>query len=104
MRILHLSDCHLPRLSGVDKHGIDARATLAQLLADDGSPEGYTDALELIGRFARDRGIPQVYCPGNHDDRDAFTRRSPSTSNCRSRSGCRTRPRYRRQSRDRTCR
>jgi Icc protein len=90
VRILHLSDCHIPRVSGIGSAGVDARATLAQLLtdcrhlegidvvvvsgdvADDGSCEGYASALELIGRFARDRGIPQVYCPGNHDDRDAF--------------------------------
>jgi 3',5'-cyclic AMP phosphodiesterase CpdA len=90
VRILHLSDCHVPRLSGIDADGVDARGTLAQLLndcqhvkgidlvvvsgdvADDGSREGYTDVLALIGRFARDRGVTQVYCTGNHDDRDAF--------------------------------
>jgi Icc protein len=90
VRILHLSDCHIPRLSGIGSAGVDARATLAQLLTDcrhlegidvvvvsgdvtdDGSREGYASALELIGRFARDRGVPQIYCTGNHDDRDAF--------------------------------
>lgn len=90
MRILHLSDCHIPRLNGIDEDGVDARATLSDLLrdcthlegidlvvvsgdiADDGSREGYTDALGLIGEFARARGVPQVYCPGNHDDRGAF--------------------------------
>jgi len=41
-------------------------------LADDGSVEGYTAVHERIGRFAAERQIPQVYCVGNHDDRDAF--------------------------------
>jgi Icc protein len=90
VRILHLSDCHIPRSRGIGSAGVDARVTLTQLLtdcqhleridlvvvsgdvSDDGSREGYASALELIGRFARDRGVPQVYCTGNHDDRDAF--------------------------------
>jgi 3',5'-cyclic-AMP phosphodiesterase len=90
VRILHLSDCHIPRQPGVGANGVDARATLARLLgdcdrlddidlviisgdvADDGSREGYADALALIGEFAQSRGVPQVYCVGNHDDRDAF--------------------------------
>lgn len=91
MRILHLSDLHLPRLPGVDDDGIDARATLAQLLhdcrrvqgldlvvvsgdiADDGSEQGYTDALAMVGGFARERGAAHIWCTGNHDARDAFT-------------------------------
>jgi 3',5'-cyclic-AMP phosphodiesterase len=90
VRILHLSDCHLSRREGADAQGLDARATLSGLLrdcsgidgldlvvvsgdvADDGSQEGYASALGLIGEFARDRGIGQAYCVGNHDDRDAF--------------------------------
>ena len=90
MRILHLSDCHLPRDDGPDADGVDARATLEQLLhdcrhlpgvdlvvvsgdvADDGSPEGYRDARALVAGFAREREVPAVFCTGNHDDRDAF--------------------------------
>lgn len=90
MRILHLSDFHLPRLPGVDADGVDARATLTQMLqdcqhledvdlvvvsgdvADDGSQPGYADALALISGLARRHGAAQVYCTGNHDQRDAF--------------------------------
>jgi 3',5'-cyclic AMP phosphodiesterase CpdA len=90
VRILHLSDCHLPRQEGVDAQRLDARAILAGLLrdcaeadgldlvvisgdvADDGSQEGYAAALSQIGEFARDRGIPQAFCVGNHDNRDSF--------------------------------
>jgi 3',5'-cyclic-AMP phosphodiesterase len=90
VRILHLSDCHLPREEGVDAQGLDARAILSGLLrdcaridgfdlvvvsgdvSDDASREGYAAALSLIGGFARDRGIPQAYCVGNHDRREAF--------------------------------
>lgn len=91
MRILHLSDLHVPRQPGPDADGIDARAVLAQLLhdlrrlsdidlvivsgdiSDDGSAEGYADALTLVGSFARDRGAAQAWCVGNHDARDAFS-------------------------------
>lgn len=90
MRILHLSDCHLPRDCGPDADGVDARVVLEQLLhdcrhlpglelvvvsgdvADDGSLEGYRDARALIGGFARERGVPAVFCTGNHDDRETF--------------------------------
>jgi Icc protein len=90
VRILHLSDCHIPRRPGVGANGVDARATLAGMLrdcdrledidlvivsgdvADDGSRDGYAGALELIGEFAQSRSVPQVYCVGNHDDREAF--------------------------------
>lgn len=88
-RILHLSDTHLTA-SGVDEDGVDAAASLDRILydarhlpdldavvvsgdiADDGSPGGYAGVLERVGRFAAERHIPHVYCPGNHDDRDAF--------------------------------
>ena len=88
-RVLHLSDLHLTG-TGVDEDGVDARASLAQLLgdlrfvdardlggvsgdgADDGSPAGYRMAAELVGGFARRRGVPLVHCTGNHDDRAAF--------------------------------
>jgi 3',5'-cyclic AMP phosphodiesterase CpdA len=90
VRILHLSDCHVPRQEGADDQGLDARAILAGMLrdcdrvdgldlvvvsgdvADDASREGYAAALDLIGGFARSRGIPQAYCTGNHDRREAF--------------------------------
>jgi len=90
MRILHLSDTHVPRHLGPDEDGGDARAALAQFLqdcrhlsgielvvvsgdvTDDGSPEGYDTVKALVGGFARERRAGQVYCPGNHDDRAAF--------------------------------
>lgn len=34
MRILHLSDTHVPRRLGADEDGGDARAALAQFLQD----------------------------------------------------------------------
>ncbi len=91
MRLLHLSDLHVPRYSGLDAEGVDARAVLAQLLhdcrrlpdidlivvsddvSDDGSREGYADALALVESFARERGAAQAWCVGNHDVRDAFS-------------------------------
>jgi len=90
MRILHLSKTHVPRRPGPDEDGVDARVALAQLLkdcrhlsgvdlvvvsgdvADDGSAEGYDAVQALVGGFARERQVGQVYCPGNHDDRAAF--------------------------------
>jgi Icc protein len=85
VRILHLTDLHLPSAVGVD-----AAASLAGLLADcrdlpaldavvvsgdvtnDGSAQGYALATELVGGFARDRGLPVLFATGNHDDRAAF--------------------------------
>ncbi len=90
MRLLHLSDLHISRSPGPDAEGVDARAVLAQLLhdcrhvadidlvlvsgdiTDDGSPEGYADALALVGSFAAERGAAQAWCVGNHDAREAF--------------------------------
>lgn len=90
MRILQLSDTHLPRRPGPDADGVDARAALSRLLhdcrhltgielvvvsgdiADDGSPEGYEAARTLISEFAAPRRVGQVYCMGNHDERQAF--------------------------------
>jgi len=91
MRLLHLSDLHISRDPGPDAEGVDARVVLAQLLhdcrhvtdidlvlvsgdiADDGSREGYTDALDLVESFARQHGATQAWCVGNHDGRDAFS-------------------------------
>ena len=91
MRLLHLSDLHIPRDLGPNAEGVDARAVLAQLLydcrrladidlvlvsgdvADDGSREGYTDALDLVDSFARRHGAAQAWCVGNHDAREAFS-------------------------------
>jgi Icc protein len=88
-RILHLSDPHLTR-GGVDVEGVDATAALERILhdarfvpgvdlvvvsgdiADDGSAEAYAGVLERVGRFAAERGIPHVYCTGNHDVRETF--------------------------------
>jgi Icc protein len=91
MRLLHLSDTHLSREPGLDGEGVDTRESLRLILrdcgaipgldavvitgdiADDGSPEAYTDALRLIGDFARERRLPAIFTTGNHDERTAFT-------------------------------
>lgn len=91
MRILHLSDTHLTRTPGPDSDGVDTRESLRRILhdcrevpyldvvvvtgdiADDGSHEAYTDALELVGAFARQRRISAIFSTGNHDERAAFT-------------------------------
>lgn len=88
-RILHLSDPHMTR-TGFDEDGVDATAALERILhdvrfvpgldlvvvsgdiADDGSAEGYAAVLERVGRFAAERGVPHVYCTGNHDVRETF--------------------------------
>jgi 3',5'-cyclic AMP phosphodiesterase CpdA len=90
MRILHLSDTHITAASGPNRDGIDPRASLLRMLhdcgelpgldavvvsgdvADDGSPEAYADALDLVGAFTRPRGIPAIFSTGNHDDRKPF--------------------------------
>ena len=89
-RILHLSDTHVTA-SGFDEDGVDALASLDQILrdcrhlagldlivvsgdiADDGSAEGCALVRDRVGRFAADRGIPHVYTTGNHDRRPGFT-------------------------------
>lgn len=89
MKILHLSDTHIPA-ARVEEDGVDAFAALEGLLhdcrhlndlgavvvsgdvSDDGSDDGYRKVRRLVGEYAAARGIPQVYCPGNHDGRAAF--------------------------------
>lgn len=89
-RILHLSDTHVTA-SGFDGDGVDALASLDQILrdcrhladldlivvtgdiADDGSAEGCALVRDRVGRFAADREIPHVYTTGNHDRRPGFT-------------------------------
>lgn len=88
-RILHLSDTHVAA-DGRDANGVEAAAALVRMLhdarhipeldavivtgdvADDGSAEGGAIVRDLVGAFAAERGIPQFYCTGNHDDRDGF--------------------------------
>ncbi|GAB3996084.1 hypothetical protein GCM10029992_15090 [Glycomyces albus] len=41
-------------------------------VADDGSVEAYTRAREMIGAFARGRGVPMIFSTGNTDDRGRF--------------------------------
>ncbi|WP_155371092.1 metallophosphoesterase [Catellatospora vulcania] len=83
-RILHLSDTHL------NSPAVNAPAALARILhdarhvpdldlvvvsgdiADDGSVQACVDVREQVGRFCAERGIPHVYCTGNHDTREAF--------------------------------
>lgn len=90
MRVLHLSDTHLPAAAGPDEDGVHARAVLEGLLhdcrylagidvlvvsgdvADDGSLDGYRDALALVEAYARGKNAATVFCVGNHDDRSAF--------------------------------
>lgn len=90
MRILHLSDTHLDRFDGPNRHGINARASLTRMLddcryvqpldlvvvsgdvAEDGSPEAYAAAAARVGAFARSRGAAYVFAMGNHDDRGSF--------------------------------
>ncbi|MEU4295042.1 metallophosphoesterase [Kribbella sp. NPDC026596] len=89
-RVLHLSDTHVSR-TGPDEDGVDGLAALNGLLydvrrvpeldlivvsgdiADDGSEEGCTAVRRAVGEFAAERGIPHVYCTGNHDRREGFT-------------------------------
>ncbi|MCW3844538.1 metallophosphoesterase [Micromonospora yasonensis] len=89
-RILHLSDTHVGA-NGFDEDGVATRAALDGILhdarhvpdldlvvvsgdiADDGSVAGCLAVREAVGRFAAERGIPHVYCTGNHDRRDSFT-------------------------------
>jgi 3',5'-cyclic-AMP phosphodiesterase len=91
MRILHLSDTHITAAPGPNQDGIDPRESLRRMLhdcgelpdidavvvsgdvADDGSAEAYADALDLVGAFARGRGIPAIFSTGNHDERKQFT-------------------------------
>lgn len=90
MRILHLSDTHLTLAAGLDGDGVDTRESLRRILhdcreipgldavvvtgdiADDGSREAYTDALELVGGFAGQRRIAAIFSTGNHDERAPF--------------------------------
>ena len=89
-RILHLSDTHATA-TGIDGDGVDALASLDQILrdcrhltgldlvvvsgdiADDGSAQGCALVRDRIARFAAGRGIPHVYTTGNHDRRPGFT-------------------------------
>ncbi|GAA1768657.1 metallophosphoesterase family protein [Luedemannella helvata] len=89
MRILHLSDTHVTA-AGTDEDGVASTAALERMLADagalpdldlvvvsgdiadDGSTEGCAEVRDRVGRFAAERGIPHVYCTGNHDTRDGF--------------------------------
>jgi 3',5'-cyclic AMP phosphodiesterase CpdA len=90
-RVLHLSDLHL-NASGELRYGVDADLALGAVLescaslgelaavivtgdvADDGSEAAYNRARDVLLDFARTRRARLVFCVGNHDDRDAFTR------------------------------
>ena len=90
-RVLHLSDLHL-NASGEFRYGVDADLALGAVLescaslgelaavivtgdvADDGSEAAYNRARDVLLDFARRRRARVVFCVGNHDDRDAFTR------------------------------
>ena len=80
MRILHLSDTHLTQMTGPDGDGVDTRQSLRRILhdcrelpgldavvvtgdvADDGSREAYTDALELVGGPRSSNSGPVCNC------------------------------------------
>jgi 3',5'-cyclic AMP phosphodiesterase CpdA len=88
-RVLHLSDTHVSR-TGPDEDGVDGLAALKRLLydvrhvpaldlvvvsgdiADDGSREGCEAVRSEVGSFAAERGIPHIYCTGNHDRHAGF--------------------------------
>jgi 3',5'-cyclic-AMP phosphodiesterase len=90
-RVLHLSDLHLNARCEL-RYGVDADLALGEVLescaslgelaavivtgdvADDGSEAAYNRARDVLLNFARTRGAHLVFCVGNHDDRDAFTR------------------------------
>ena len=89
--MLHLSDLHL-NARGELRYGVDAGLALDAVLescaslgelaavivtgdvADDGSEAAYRRARDVLLDFARIRRARLVFCVGNHDDRDAFTR------------------------------
>ena len=89
--MLHLSDLHL-NARGELRYGVDAGLALDAVLescaslgelaavivtgdvADDGSEAAYRRARDVRLDFARIRRARLVFCVGNHDDRDAFTR------------------------------
>jgi 3',5'-cyclic-AMP phosphodiesterase len=90
-RVLHLSDLHL-NARGEVRYGVDAGLALGAVLescanldelaavvvtgdvADDGSEAAYSRARDVLLDFAAPRRARLVFCVGNHDDRDAFTR------------------------------
>ncbi|MGW3244421.1 metallophosphoesterase family protein [Streptomyces sp. NPDC001070] len=92
MRILHISDIHIGPHDAPDSRGINARESLRRMLtdlaavpgvdavvvsgdvADDGSPEAYTAAREMVREFARRKRAPVIFCTGNHDERGAFAK------------------------------
>ncbi|MEU6339437.1 metallophosphoesterase [Streptomyces sp. NPDC046977] len=92
MRILHLSDIHIGPDDAPNARGINARESLRRMLtdleavpgvgtvvvsgdvADDGSPEAYTVAREMVCAFASRKRAPVVFCTGNHDERGAFAK------------------------------
>ncbi|MFD3457401.1 metallophosphoesterase family protein [Streptomyces sp. NPDC058691] len=92
MRILHLSDIHIGPDDAPNARGINARESLARMLtdleavpgigavvvsgdvADDGSPEAYAAARDMVREFALRKGAPVVFCTGNHDERGAFAK------------------------------
>ncbi|GAA0456842.1 phosphohydrolase [Actinoplanes capillaceus] len=92
VRILHLSDTHLTGEPGPNRTGVDPRESLRRILhdcrqipgldavvltgdiADDGTPEAYTDARAIVAEFTGHLGIPALFTTGNHDERAAFTK------------------------------
>ncbi|GAA3851495.1 metallophosphoesterase [Streptomyces lacrimifluminis] len=92
MRILHLSDTHIDHSGAPKRDGIDPTGSLRGMLADvrhltglgavvvsgdladSGAPEEYAVVRDLVGSFARERGIPVFCATGNHDERGAFAK------------------------------
>ncbi|WP_405770972.1 metallophosphoesterase [Streptomyces sp. NBC_01538] len=92
MRILHLSDTHIDHAGAPNRHGVDTTGSLRGMLADvrhlaglsavvvsgdladSGAPEEYAVVRDLVGAFARERGIPVFRTTGNHDERGAFAK------------------------------
>jgi len=87
LRIIQLTDCHIPAVAGERLRGVDTRLSFAAVLdaalresghidlilatgdlAEDGSAEAYR---YLAGQFT-DTGLPTFWLPGNHDDTDSM--------------------------------
>ena len=92
MRIPHLSDTHIDHAGAPNRNGVDPAASLRGMLtdvrhlaglsavvvsgdlADSGAPEEYAVVRDLVGGFARERGIPVFCTTGNHDERGVFAK------------------------------
>lgn len=61
-------------LAGLDSVPDVGAVVVSGDVADDGSPEAYTAARDMVREFAGPRRAPVVFCTGNHDERGAFAK------------------------------